>query len=231
MWARRGSGTSGSASTAPNAGSPVVADMVRGTRSAARAAIDADARAAKAIAAEARQPVLERIADIGDQPQLRTLALAAIAAGLAGGRGSGYGPRLTRAGVRMLVAHELATFAKNFVKLRIERTRPRSLGGGGDHLPVRGGNRAKERTSFPSGHTAGSVAAAKAFGREFPEHRGKALGAAATLALVQLPRGAHYPGDVAAGAAIGLAAEAALAALWPASPNPLSREPLPCAAC
>jgi membrane-associated phospholipid phosphatase len=200
---------------------------------AARAAVDADASVAKAVAAKAKQPLLERIADVGDQPQLRTLAIAASAAGLAAGRRSGFGPRLARAGVRMLVAHELATFAKNFVKRRIERTRPRSLeaGAAGAHLPRRGGNRAKERTSFPSGHTAGSAAVAMAFGREFPQHRAKALGAAATLALVQLPRGAHYPGDVAAGAAIGLAAEAALAAFWPRSPLLLSMEPLPCVTC
>jgi len=40
------------------------------------------------------------------------------------------------------------------------------------------------------------------------------LGAAAFIALSQIPRRAHYPTDVAAGIAIGLAAEKAVDLAW-----------------
>jgi len=157
---------------------------------------------------------LEPIADLGDQPQLRTICVAAIAAGIAA-RDAPWGPRLARAGLRMLIAHQLATVAKNFVKHRVDRTRPRSRRRAGkDHRPQPGEAREKEETSFPSGHAAGAAAVAAAFAREFPAHRTAAAAAGGTLALVQVPRCAHYPTDIAAGAAIGLAAEAALAMLW-----------------
>ncbi|HEX8363892.1 MAG TPA: phosphatase PAP2 family protein [Allosphingosinicella sp.] len=205
---------------------------------AAAAATEADAAAASAMRPYRDLPWLEPLADLGDQPQLRTLCVAAIAAGLAAGRSSGWGPRLARAGLRMLIAHEAATLAKDFVKRRIDRTRPRSLHRPGKtHRPKPGTSTAKEETSFPSGHSAGAAAVARAFSREFPEHGRAAAGAAGVLALVQVPRCAHYPTDIAAGLAVGLAAEAAMAALWrarPASasePSEAETEPFPCAPC
>lgn len=194
-----------------------------GPGKAAKAVTDAEAGTAEAMAPFAGAPWLEPVADLGDQPQLRTLCAALIAAGLAGGRRSDYGPRLVRAGVRMLIAHQLATTAKDFVKRRVDRTRPRSAGEAGkDHRPSPGRSRAKEDTSFPSGHAAGAAAAARAFAREFPEHGGAAAAAGTALSVVQVPRCAHYPSDIAAGVAIGLAAEAAVAALWPTAPAPAS---------
>jgi membrane-associated phospholipid phosphatase len=195
---------------------------------AREAALSADSAAAAAMAPYRDLDWLDPVADLGDQPQLRTLSLALVAAGLAAGRGSGCGPRLAKAGIRMLVAHQLATFAKNVVKHRVDRTRPRSLHRPGKHhRPKPGTRRTKEETSFPSGHAAGAAAAARAFAREFPEHRAAAGAAGAALSLVQLPRHAHYPTDIAAGVAIGLAAEAALALLWPAAEPEL--EPRFCA--
>ena len=206
-------------------------DLDRAKRKAVAAADalgDADAAAATAMAPFSEALWLERLADLGDQPQLRTLCVALIAAGAAAGRESRYGPRLLRAGVRMLIAHELATIAKDFVKRRIDRTRPRALGRAGKHhRPEPGGKRAKEETSFPSGHAAGAAAAARAFAREFPGLGAAAAAAGGTLAFVQVPRCAHYPTDIGAGLAIGLAAEAALAALWPAD----KRETDTCASC
>ena len=213
------------------------AGMTKKAKTAATSAVAAEKAAVEALEPIRDSAVLDRVADLGDQPQLRTVSVAMVAAGLAAGRNSGYGPRLARAGLRMLVAHETATFAKNFVKKRIDRRRPRSNGARhDDHVPAPGRSREKEETSFPSGHSAGAAAATRAFAREFPEHKAAAAATGAALALVQIPRCAHYPTDVAAGLAIGLAAEAAVAALWPAAPRPATapepvREPLPCVTC
>jgi membrane-associated phospholipid phosphatase len=152
--------------------------------------------------------MIDAVGDAGDQPQLRLLSLVAIVTGLVASR------RLFRAGFRMLLAHEVATLAKSFVKDRVDRTRPRSARRSADSEAKPGNNRAKEESSFPSGHTAGAVAAAQAFAREFPEYATAARTAAAVVGLAQVPRCAHYPTDVGAGALIGLAAEAGTALLW-----------------
>lgn len=171
------------------------------------AALAADAAAAEAALPYQGSPAMEalgRFASLGDQPPLRILCAATIAAGLAGGN-----RRLARAGLRMLVAHTLATLAKDIVKRRVDRTRPRSKGGRGkDHVPRPGRRTAKEETSFPSGHSAGAAAVARAFARDYPDYAAPAYTAAGALALAQIPRCAHYPTDVGAGLAIGLAAEA-----------------------
>ncbi|HEX8667920.1 MAG TPA: phosphatase PAP2 family protein [Allosphingosinicella sp.] len=174
---------------------------------AAGALLEADARTVQAVQPYADFPLFERLADMGDQPQMRVLCAALIGAGvLARDR------RLLRAGVRMLAAHTLATWGKDFVKHRIDRTRPRSLDGepSTDHRLAPGRSEEKEETSFPSGHAAGAAAVARAFAREYPEHSAPASAAGAVLALAQIPRCAHYPTDVGAGLAIGLAAEAAV---------------------
>jgi undecaprenyl-diphosphatase len=149
--------------------------------------------------------LLDHVADLGDQPQLRTLCGAVIAIGLLGGD-----RRLARTGLKMLAAHTLATWTKDFVKHRVDRTRPRSRGSSAkDHRPAAGRSEAKEETSFPSGHSAGAAAVARSFARNYPEHSASAHAAGLGLALAQIPRCAHYPTDVGAGLAIGAAAEAA----------------------
>lgn len=150
--------------------------------------------------------LLEHVAGLGDQPPLRALCAAVIVGGLVSGHG-----RLARTGLKMLAAHTLATWTKDFVKHRIDRTRPRSLGKQGkDHRPTAGRHTAKEETSFPSGHSAGAAAVACAFARDYPQYAVPALAAGGALALAQIPRCAHYPTDVGAGLAIGVAAEAVL---------------------
>jgi membrane-associated phospholipid phosphatase len=55
----------------------------------------------------------------------------------------------------------------------------------------------------------------RAVARVYPEVRGPAYMAAAFVGVVQVPRGAHYPLDVAAGTLVGLAAEALVEKAWP----------------
>lgn len=149
---------------------------------------------------------------LGDQPEVRTIAGFLLAAGV-----FGASDRLVRAGARMILAHEAATFAKDGIKSQIDRARPRSATSKRDKKVRKGKSTAKEMTSFPSGHSAGAVAAARAFSREFPEYRSAALAVAAAVGLSQVPRRAHYPTDVAAGMLIGLAAEGLTNAVWRAA--------------
>jgi undecaprenyl-diphosphatase len=158
----------------------------------------------KPIAQTVPVRLLGLASELGDQPQVRAIAAALITTGLLS-----RNRRLARAGVRMLVAHETATLAKNFVKRRVDRTRPRSASGTHGRKVKEGRSSDKEETSFPSGHSAGATAAAVAFAGDYPEHRLLALAGAAAVAAAQVPRCAHYPTDVGAGLAIGALAGAA----------------------
>jgi membrane-associated phospholipid phosphatase len=167
----------------------------------------ADAAVARAVAPYEKTIVVRAISVIGklgDQPPMLALSGAVLAAGIVRGD-----RRMARAGLRMIVAHLLATGAKNFVKHRIDRTRPKLLREGRYKMKP-GNHESKEQTSFPSGHSAGAIAVAGAFARDYPEHAAAAYGAAGAIALAQIPRCAHYPTDVAAGIAIGLGSQAAV---------------------
>ena len=198
---------------------------------AAKSVTAAEGKVAEVTAEHRDNPVVEiisKLSEAGDQPQLRTISGGMIAAGLLLRR-----RQWARAGVRMLVAHELATAVKNYVKNRVDRTRPRSANGAQDSAARPGKAKAKEQTSFPSGHTAGAVSVAQAFAREFPEHALPARVAAGAIGIAQVPRCAHYPTDVGVGAIIGVAAEAAIARLWtaiertPDGLTPAALQPLP----
>lgn len=174
----------------------------------------AKVEAADAAVAEAVAPVSQSapvrfiswLSEIGDQPQMRLLCQAVIAAGVLS-----KSERLAKTGAHMLVAHNLATEAKDLLKLNLDRTRPRSSDGAGDHHITPGTNSDKEETSFPSGHSAGAVAVARGFARHYPEYQAPALAAAGAVALAQIPRCAHYPSDVAVGILIGVVSEAVAA--------------------
>jgi membrane-associated phospholipid phosphatase len=179
---------------------------------AGEALMDADASVTEALVPFRKAPAIKALSflsELGDQPQARALCLGILALGVARAEG-----RLVRAGARMLLAHEAATLAKNFVKHRVDRTRPRSRGNGKDHKPRPGRKTHKEETSFPSGHSAGAAAVARAFARDYPKHAAPAYAGAGLIAVAQIPRCAHYPTDVGSGLAIGVAAEAAASWLF-----------------
>ena len=155
---------------------------------------------------------VDLLSKAGDQPEVRLVSCALIAAGTLLNN-----DRLVRAGARMIIAHEAATLTKDLVKSQIDRVRPRSAASRKQKVPKKGNHTAKEKTSFPSGHSAGAIAAARAFAREFPEYAAPSIGAASVIAVAQVLRCAHYPSDVLAGLAIGLAAEAVTDAGWNAA--------------
>ncbi|HZB69146.1 MAG TPA: phosphatase PAP2 family protein [Sphingomicrobium sp.] len=180
--------------------------MPKSLRKTARKLTAAEAKAVKAVA-PTRKPqakLVETIGKLGDQPELRTLSGAVVAAGLLTAN-----RRLVRAGVRMLLAHEIATLAKDLIKDRIDRTRPHSAKTHSDRAVKPGRHTAKTKTSFPSGHSAGATAVARAFERDYPQFQVPALAAAAAVAGMQVPRLNHFPSDVAAGIMLGAASEAA----------------------
>lgn len=164
-----------------------------------------DAVLEKAVAPYRSNPAVQAVGlfgKIGDQPPLRALCAGAILWGLIR-----RDRRFAKTGLRMLAAHELATGMKSFLKHRIDRKRPRNARTPADNAARPGHSRAKARSSFPSGHSAGALAVARACGREFPDHRSAAIGAASLVAASQVPRSAHFATDVLAGAAVGVAAE------------------------
>lgn len=161
------------------------------------------------------------ISDLADQPPLIALSAATLVAGIVTGR-----RRLAWTGLHMLASHWLATQAKNVVKRRIDRTRPFVMLGGDAYHARKGHSAAKRENSFPSGHTAGAVAVARAVAQNYPASAPLGYTAAATAAAVQLPRGAHYLSDVLVGAAIGWIADMAIRFVLP-SPDRSGQRPHP----
>lgn len=163
-----------------------------------------------AIAREAgryrKHPVVRTmgaISELADQPPLIAICAATLGAGLLTRR-----PRLALAGARMLSAHLAATAVKTVIKRQVDRTRPKLLVDENRYERGSGERYEGDYNSFPSGHTAGAVAVARAVTRTYPNAAPAAGLLAAMVALVQIPRCAHYLSDITAGAAIGWAAEA-----------------------
>ncbi|MEU8318648.1 phosphatase PAP2 family protein [Nonomuraea sp. NPDC048881] len=112
-------------------------------------------------------------------------------------------PRLQRAGVRGLLAISLASpLTSMVVKQAIRRPRPLT-----DLIPVIRRRRVPASSSLPSGHSASAVAFAVAVARDAPLPVATSVTLlAAGVAASRVYVGAHYPGDVLAGVAVGAAA-------------------------
>jgi membrane-associated phospholipid phosphatase len=150
----------------------------------------------------AAERVFGAIAELGDQPPLYAMTGAVIVTGAAM-----RDWRLTRSGARMMAAHAVATTIKTIMKLSIDRTRPHMAAENGQYEMREGRRYEPDYNSFPSGHTASSIAVARALGRDHPGQHGLALAAASTVAALQVVRNKHFLSDIVAGMAIGLAAE------------------------
>lgn len=171
----------------------------------------ADAALGKAAAEYRKTPVVKaigKLGDLADQPPLFAVCAAAIAAGAVLRK-----PRLLRAGLRMLASEGAATGAKALAKHFIARTRPGTMLRDGRYALEKDKDGSKDAgpwNSFPSGHTAGAFAVGRALIREYPAAAPVVAAAVAVVALIQPFTGAHFPSDVAAGGAVGLASEAAV---------------------
>lgn len=179
---------------------------------AARKLVKADVKATHK-AAQARHHPLVRAASLlaegADQPPLIAVSAGTLVIGLAARRAD-----LARGGARMLLAHLVATGAKLAIKHTVDRTRPsHALDGTGHHLKA-GNDGGHEDKSFPSGHTAGAVAVARAASRDIDGAAIPATLAAGAVAAVQAPAGNHYLSDIAVGAMIGWATEAVVSAVF-----------------
>ncbi|WP_085809531.1 phosphatase PAP2 family protein [Sphingomonas sp. TZW2008] len=153
--------------------------------------------------------LLGAASEVADQPPMVALSLVTLGSGLVMRR-----PAVARTGLRMLLAHALATGGKTMLKRSIDRTRPqRALRDGKHHAGTGKGGGDTDFNSFPSGHTAGAVAVAQAVAATQPQLAVTARGGAFAVAALQLPRGAHYPSDVLVGAVIGYVADQAAGAL------------------
>ena len=177
-----------------------------GNSSAASDVEKADVELGKKLASERDSPAVKaaaRAGEIGDQGPLYLLSAALLVAGLAARE-----RRLAGSGISMLAAVGAADLSKRLVKGLVRRTRPHVLLDDGRYETDAGGSEQKPEQSFPSGHTACSVAAARALSRNFPAAGAAAGTAAVAIGISRVAKGAHWPLDVAAGAVIGLAAEA-----------------------
>lgn len=149
------------------------------------------------------------LAEVGDQPPMIAVSVGTLVAGLLGRR-----PAIARGGARMLAAHLVATGVKTLIKHRFDRRRPAAAEESGDHHFRPGSSHDHQENSFPSGHTAGAVAVARAASRDMPGLAVPAALAASAIAAAQPATGSHFFSDVAAGAAIGWVSEALVSAAF-----------------
>jgi membrane-associated phospholipid phosphatase len=175
----------------------------RGLRSRV-AALD---RAAVLRIARADSPVLDRL-----MPELSVLAnhgklWIALAIGL---RLTGY-RRAGRAAWRGLGSLAAASATANLIgKGLASRTRPDADVPAARRLPE-----APWTSSFPSGHSASAAAFATGAVLEMPELAPGVIVLAAAVGTSRVVTGVHYPSDVLAGFAIGVAAGVATLIWWP----------------
>lgn len=167
---------------------------------------EADIAVAQELGRHRHHPVvrvLGAMSEVADQAPSCAVCGALLAAGLVAGK-----PRLAEAGARMLASVLVAAALKSVVKASVSRTRPHKLLDEGRYDVEAGNSDDRDKHSFPSGHTAGAVAAARGWAGVYPDLSWPAYGTAAAIALVQIPRAKHYPADLAAGVVVGLAADA-----------------------
>lgn len=151
-------------------------------------------------------PWLRRVGPVLDEAAEHT-KLWWAAAGTMAAVGNRRGRSAAAAGVAAMTVAEL--LSNRVAKQLYERRRPPR-----EWVPQEELRDCPDSSSFPSGHTAAAVAFSGAVAPAWPA-AGAACGTAAMLVAAQrLHSGAHYPSDVAAGGAIGLAGAGLVRAGW-----------------
>lgn len=179
---------------------------------AAKSVEKADRAVTHKAAAHRHTPIVKAtgfLAEIGDQPQLVATSLGTVMIGLVARR-----PDMIRGGVRMFAAHAAATFVKSAIKSSIDRTRPEKAIEDGKARFEPGDSDDHAQTSFPSGHTAGAVAVARAVSRDIDGAGAPAALVTGVVAAAQPLNGKHYLSDLVVGAAVGWIAEALVSAVF-----------------
>jgi membrane-associated phospholipid phosphatase len=138
---------------------------------------------------------LRRLSTAANRSRL-SFGAAAVLAATGGDRGR-------RAAVTGIASLAVASAVVNVgAKLLTRRRRPDRVGLGvetGRHVPM------PTSSSFPSGHSAAAFAFAAGVGHEWPLAAVPLYALATAVAYSRVHTGVHYPGDVVAGVAIGLA--------------------------
>ncbi len=181
----------------------------------------ADVELGARLASERDHPLVKAAGDagkIGDQAPLYALSGALLIAGIAL-----RSPRVTSSGASMLGALGAADVIKRLTKAVVRRTRPHLFLDDARYEAHAGGSGEKPEQSFPSGHTAGSVAVARALARNFPAAGAAAGVGAVAIGISRVAKGAHWLLDVLGGALIGLAAEALSATLLKSAASAVCR--------
>ncbi|GAA0336125.1 phosphatase PAP2 family protein [Actinoallomurus spadix] len=160
-------------------------------------------RAVTSAGCAALDEVMPRASRLADQLLVWWLIAAALRAG--GGRRSRRAAG--RAALAMCVAGTLANGVRLYV---FDRERPPEA------LSGRRPGRVPDSPGFPSGHSAGAAAFAATLVCEAPWPVSVPVAALASLvAYSRVYTGAHYPGDVATGAAMGVTVALAVHGLIP----------------
>lgn len=138
-------------------------------------------------------------------------AIHMIVGALLMGLGNGA---VRRAGAAMLICTGVAgILAEGTIKFIWKRKRPFMVMD--DVKPLVPAKRLRRRPSFPSGHAAGYMAAATAVAIFIPAAAYIALPIAVLGSFSRIYNGVHFPSDVIAGMAIGVATAFAVAAFIP----------------
>ncbi|MEU3315308.1 phosphatase PAP2 family protein [Streptomyces sp. NPDC006662] len=170
----------------------------------------ADRRLTRRIAAW-DSPAARRLLPAAEEAAGRTKLWWAAALVMAAGGGR-RGRAAAAGGVLAMAVAEV--LSNGVAKQLVGRPRPPA-----DWIPHDDVADRPDSSSFPSGHTAAAVAFSAAVAASWPRAGAVCAAAAALVAAGRVHSGAHYPSDVAAGAAVGGAA----AALVRAGPRLLRR--------
>lgn len=186
----------------------------------------ADIELGQTIASQKEHPTvraLVKVGALGDQgPLYASAALVTLLALLT------WNPRRARLGVSIFAAVATADLAKRATKGLVRRTRPWVTMEQREYVAAEGGSPDKREQSFPSGHIACTLAAARASARYSPG-TGPFGGAFTTIiGLARMAKGDHWPLDVAAGLLVGWLAETISSCVLSGLgvPSPPARKPV-----